>query len=71
MTFGLATGTAHTFSGKHKMKKVSQEEWDAARLTFYKVLNDWEHQSNHIQAQMKSMSETIQFNLKMQKDSIE
>ena len=43
--------------------KIDQETWDEARVVFFKILNDWENQDPHIKAQMKTMGETIMFDM--------
>lgn len=43
--------------------QISQEEWDQARIVFFKVLNAFQSQDRNIQAQMRTMGEVIQENM--------
>ncbi len=47
------------------MTEVTQDEWDAARTTFYRVLNNWQDQSGDTRAQMAEMMKVIESNLEM------
>lgn len=45
------------------MTKVNIDEWEAARITFYNVLNYWNDQDSHVRAQMRHMMDVIKNNL--------
>lgn len=47
------------------MTKVDINEWEAARVTFYNVLNFWDSQDPHVQAQMRHMMDVIKNNLEV------
>jgi hypothetical protein len=47
------------------MTQVSLDDWDKARTVFYNVLNAWDDQTSHVQAQMAEMHVVIESNINM------
>ena len=48
------------------MTKVTLDDWDTARVVFYKVLNNWDQQDPNVKAQMEEMQRVIKDNLERQ-----